>query len=121
MNNRKFLPISLVVVAAAGIALAQGLNPAGGNSPRRHRSPYDPKTRPPVSIEQAYSLAASYLGPATNRFYCTRATCLEMGLSGFPAWKFTWSDTNGQPAYVEVTFDKEVYPDPKTEAILRNK
>src|SRR5947199_5418241 len=107
MNDRISLIISLAAADSTGILLAQGLNPAGGNSPRHHRSPYDPKTRPPVSISEAYSLAASYLGAATNRFYCTGATCLEIGLSGFPAWKFSWSDTNAQHAYVEVTFDKE--------------
>src|SRR6266436_2848729 len=104
-----------LLTSAVGFLLAQGINPSGGNSPRRYRSPYDPKTRPPVAMPEAYSLAAAYLGSATNRFYCVTATRLEMGLSGFPAWKFSWSDTNGERAYIEVTFDKEVYPDPKME------
>lgn len=121
MMNMKYISlIGFTMIAAIGLILAQGLIPRA-NSPRHHRSPYDPKTPPPLGVPEAYSLAAAYLGSATNRFYCVSATCLEMGGSGFPAWKFAWSDTNGERAYLEVTFDKEVYPDPKTEILLRNK
>jgi hypothetical protein len=121
MRPKHIALTSLVSTAAVGLILAQGLNPPGGNSPRRYRSPYDPRSRPPVALAEAYPLAAAYFGTATNRFYCVSASCLEIGLSGFPAWKFSWSDTNGERAYVEVTFNKEVYPDPKTENLLRNK
>src|SRR5262249_30973597 len=108
----------LATSAAIGWVLAQGLNPPGGNSPRRYRSPYDPKTHPPVGLEEAYLLAAGYLGEATNRLHCVSASCLEVGRSGFPGWTFSWCDTNGERTYVEVTFDKEVYPDTKIQGLL---
>ena len=118
-SDMKYLiPAALLSVAAIGL-FAQGQ--FGSQSSRRFESPYDPKSRPPVSLSEAYPLACAYLGNVTNRFYCVSATCLEVGKSGFPAWKFSWSATNGESAYLEVTFDKEVYLDPRTQMLLRNK
>jgi hypothetical protein len=109
--------LTLSVFAVAIGLLAQGKLGSYGN--RRYTSPYDPKTRPPVAVPEAYESALRYLGPATNRFYCVSTTCLELGKSGFPAWKLSFSDTNGESAYLEVTFDKEVYPDPRTDMLLK--
>jgi hypothetical protein len=113
--RRTVLTLSIIAVAIG--LLGQGKT--GSHDNRVYTSPYDPKTRPPVAVPEAYERALRYLGAATNRFYCVSTTCLELGRSGYPAWKFSFSDTNGESAYLEVTFDKEVYPDPRTDMLLK--
>jgi hypothetical protein len=119
MKNH-IIKIALATIAGTGLLFAQGLNPPGGDW-HHFTSPYDPKTPPPLGLAEAYNLALKFLGPATNRFYCVSTSCMDKGGSGFPGWTFWLSSTNGQRAYVEVSFDKEVGADSKTLEILRSK
>jgi len=69
---------------------------------------YDLGDPPPLTLSQAYPLAMSHLGAATNRFYCVTASCLEITNFGNTGWLFSFSNTNRQRGRVMVFFDKEV-------------
>src|SRR5690242_10245031 len=85
----------------AGLLLGQGR--VGSGTHRYSPFPrYDPRTRPPLSLPDAYALAIAHLGPATNRFYCVAGNCLEMTNAGFTGWTFSFWDTNGQHGRVDV-------------------
>jgi hypothetical protein len=112
--------IVISMFAAACLLLAQGnTQPPGGNGWRRYQSPYDPKARPPVEMPEAYALALARVGVSTNRFYCVTAGCLESTKRGLPGWTFCFSNTNGQRACVEVSFDREVDADSRSSELLK--
>lgn len=111
--------IGASLIAAVGLLLAQGPNPPGGNSWRRYQKPYDSKESPPVSLSEAYALVLGHIGTATNRFYCVSATCLDPTKRGLPGWTFCFSNTNGQRAYMEVSFDKEINTDEQSASVMK--
>ena len=98
---KKNLVLALVLMATVGWLLAQGYV-FGGVGPK-----YDPKTAPPLSLPDAYTLAVAYMGARTNQFYCVKASCLER--VQYAGWVFGFSSTNGQTAHLIVWFDKKVY------------
>ena len=54
----------------------------------------DPKVAPPIALPDAYRLATTALGSATNQFHCTAATFVgEQCAPG--SWKFEFYSTNG--------------------------
>jgi hypothetical protein len=110
--------ISVTLAVMAGILAAQDGPYRGPNTNTRYRSAYDPKTQPPLEMTSAYELAMAYLGTHTNRFYCIDASCLALTKRGLPGWTFSFSNTNGQRATIEVTFDKAVGPDAPTSVLL---
>ena len=105
---KKITGVILIGAAVTAVLFGQGVNHPGGNSWRRYQAPYDSKTPPPVTLLEAYSLAVNYLGDATNRFYCVGAECLKTTTPGLPGWTFSFSNTNGQYAYLEVSFDRDI-------------
>jgi len=93
------LSISIAILAMlAGLAFAQGRIFGGPGKP------YDPKTPPPLALNEAYRLALTRIGEVTNRFYCVSASCLEKTLPEQAGWVFFFSNTNGDRARVEVYF-----------------
>jgi hypothetical protein len=98
---KKPILLSLMTVATASWLLAQGYV-FSGVGPK-----YDPKTPPPLSLPEAYTLATAHLGVRTNQFYCVKASCLER--IQYAGWVFGFSSTNGQTAHLIVWFDKNVY------------
>jgi hypothetical protein len=103
----------LVLFSVAGFVFAQGWVFSGPGQP------YDPKRPPSTSLLEAYAVAVADIGPATNRFYCVSATCLEK--QHYAAWTFSFSNTNGQTARVVVFFGaKRTYiPDANSAALLK--
>src|SRR5258705_13097819 len=114
------LLIGLASLLVAGFLLAQGTITSGGKRWTAFQT-YDGKTRPPLSLSEAYVLAQARIGGATNRFYCVRASCLEMTNNGFTGWSFWYSNTNTQQARVDVFFDKEVRIGIQSADLLRTK
>jgi hypothetical protein len=113
---------TLAMATAISLLLAQGPPySSGGNSTRRFGSPYDPKMLPPVGLAEAYTLTLAYIGPATNRFYCVSASCLEKTKRGLPGWTFGFSNTNGQRVDVEISFDREVDSSASTRLLFLGK
>jgi hypothetical protein len=103
----KLVIILVVVSAASCLVLAQGR--VGSGTHRYSKYPtYNPNTRPPMAMMDAYSLAQAQIGTATNAFYCVAASCLDMTNAGFTGWTFTYANTNGQRGRVNVYFDGEV-------------
>lgn len=118
--------VLLTILIASCFLFAQGpagSNPGGpiANSP--FIVPYDATRPPPLGLTGAYAMSLSFVGTATNRFYCVSATCLEKTKSGLPGWKFTFCNTNQQHVVVNVPFvadfDKGVSSD--QEDVLRGK
>jgi hypothetical protein len=70
---------------------------------------YDPKTRPPLPLSEAYALALNNLAAETNRFHCVTASCVESTNKGFTGWMFRFADTNDQRLGVMVFFDGLVH------------
>lgn len=101
------LLLVLVAVAATGFLLAQGR--AGSNQiiHSQFRS-YDPGSSPPLSLPEAYGLALSYLGAASNTQYCVAASCLENTNNFRTGWNFVFATTNAECGLVFVYFDKSV-------------
>jgi hypothetical protein len=98
--------IALVTAIGIGLLLAQGKVGSGTHRYSPFQT-YDPRTLPPLTLPEAYALAAAHIGTATNHFYCVAASCLEMTNAGFTGWTFSFSSTNGQRGRVVVYFDKE--------------
>ncbi len=104
--------VCLVTIGGAGLLVAQSIVMSGGNRLSPFQT-YDPKTRPPLTLPEAYPLAVAKLDTTavrlgtTNRFYCVTASCLEMTNHGFTGWTFGFSNTNGQRIRVSVFFDKQ--------------
>jgi len=112
--------IFLVVVSTAtavSLLLGQGNVTSGGNRWQRFLG-WEPSTPPPLILTEAYGLALDRVGTASNRFYCVSASCLEMTNHYFRGWSFVFSNTNGDRARVEVSFDKELRTDPHSRELL---
>ena len=110
----------LGIVLATGFLLAQGTVTVGGNRWQRFWG-WKPTTPPPLTIVEAHALAVAHIGSATNRFYCVSANCLEMTNYTFRGWAFTFSDTNERQARVEISFDKELRIDLRSQELLHGK
>ena len=109
-----FVILSVMLLSLVRFALGQGLT---GNS---HHPMYDLKKPPPVSLVEAYHLATTHLGEATNRVYCVGATCSGEETGWSAGWVFEFSNTSGQHAVVKVFFsNKDVWTDPKTADALK--
>lgn len=99
----------LAIIAVTGWLFAQG---RAGSNPGDPSWPYlgiyEGGTPPPVSLPEAFDLALAHIGPASNSFYCVRATCVDT--NGHRGWTFTFANTNGQLGRVIVYFTKGVSP-----------
>jgi hypothetical protein len=104
---------TLILTAWTGLLLAQGVS---GSS---HHPSYDPKKPLPLPLPEAYVLAVNRMGVATNRFHCVRATCVDMDNQWSTGWRFGFSDTNGEGVSVKVFFNKDVWLDPQSAALIR--
>src|ERR1700722_3182414 len=97
-----------------GALLAQSIVISGGHRLTRFQA-YDPKTPPPLSLPDAYSLALGRLAEfpgATNHFHCISASCIEMSCTnGWTGWTFWFSNTNGDRASMEGFFEGGVSSD----------
>ena len=83
---KRIIIIFTVLVAVCGIAFAAAWT-------------VDPKQAPPIALPDAYRLAASALGSATNEFHCTRAEFVgEECAPG--SWRFDFYSTNGASKFV---------------------
>ena len=54
----------------------------------------DPKAAPPIALPDAYRVAATALGSATNEFHCTEAKVIG-AWCGPSSWMFMFYSTNG--------------------------
>ena len=97
------------IVAVTGWLFAQG---RAGSNPGDPSWPYlgiyDGGTPPPVSLPEAYEIALTHIGSASNSFYCLSASCVAD--KGHRGWTFTFGNTNGQRGRVIVYFTKGVSP-----------
>jgi hypothetical protein len=95
----------LLMIASVTLAFSQGLATSGGQ-PR----PYDAKSPPPLPLVEAYGVAMSYVGSATNQLWCVSASCLDIGTNSnyMTHWTFGFSNTNSQITPVIVFFNKTV-------------
>jgi hypothetical protein len=111
---KRMVPVTLAIVALAGMALAQRYAFSGPGKP------YDAKTPPAKTLPQAYAQALAFIGPATNRFWCVSASCVESPSAGWVLW---FSNTNGQRARVDVYFGEKgahfYPPDSNSAALLK--
>jgi hypothetical protein len=107
----------LAIIVVSGLLFAQGLTVPGSNRDPRggtnrisggYLGIYEGNTPPPVSLPEAYDLALAHIGPASNSFYCVRASCVDT--NGHRGWTFTFANTNGQRGRVIVYFTKGVSP-----------
>jgi hypothetical protein len=103
----------LPAASAVGFVFAQGWS---GNS---HLPTFDSKKRPPLALPQAYAVAERHIGPATNRFFCVTATCVDSTNTVSTGWSFGFSDTNGSHATVKVLFNTEVWIDEHSATLLK--
>jgi hypothetical protein len=104
---KQIILVGLLFASIAGLALGQGTRISAGKRWSPFPS-YDPKTRPPLPLPEAYGIALARMGAATNQLYCVSASCLEMTNNGFTGWTFLFSNTNAQHTRVRVFFDKAV-------------
>ena len=65
--------------------------------------PYDDSRAPTLSLPDAYKLAVTALGSATNSFHCLDAH-ISTGF-GAPGWEFRFCSTNNPAASKFVTVD----------------
>ncbi len=114
---KRIIFLILAALSVAGFLMAQGHVTVGGNHWQRYWG-WPTNAPPPLALPDAYSLALAHVGSATNRFYCVAASTLEMTNYHFRGWGFTFSNTNGQRARVEVSFYKELRTDPRSERTL---
>lgn len=74
---------------------------------RRPHAIVGANTRLPLSLHDAYSVAISYVGAATNRWWCTAASCgPDYGTTNLTHWGFGFANTNKGTLRVYVFFDK---------------
>jgi hypothetical protein len=118
---KRFLFIGMGVALMTSWMLGQGqFTPRHGGNHWQHFWGWNPKQPPPLSLPESYSLTLAHIGRATNNFFCVSASSLEMTNYYFRGWAFSFSDTNGRRARVEVSFDKELRTDPQSEKLLRH-
>jgi hypothetical protein len=109
-----FTLLCVATLARVGILLAQG---QAGSS---YHPTYDLSKPPPVNLIEAYGLALTHLGEATNRVHCLTATCRDGDGARSAAWTLEFSNTNGHHAVVKVFLsDKSVWIDPSTASALK--
>jgi hypothetical protein len=108
MKRTTLFYAALAVLFGVTLVFGQGLIISGGRRWSRIQE-YDPKTRPPLSLPEAYTLALDNLAADTNRFHCVTASCVESTNKGFTGWMFRFADTNGQRLPVMVFFDGWVH------------
>ena len=65
--------------------------------------PYDNSKSPTLSLPDAYQLATTALGSATNQFHCVGASITTD--FGAPRWSFTFYTTNTPPRWKCMTVD----------------
>jgi hypothetical protein len=119
---KKIFVAILAFMAVSWILFAQGsFDPASGHDWRRYNKPYDLKAPPPVGLSEAYALTLSFMGPATNNFYCVSASCTDKTRSGLPGWTFAFFNTNAQMVRIEVSFDKEIFTDSPSAKLIGKK
>ena len=114
---KRIFVIVLASAATVGLVIGQGQLTIGGNHWQRYWG-WPTNAPPPLTLSDAYSLALADVGQTANRFYCVAASTLEMTNYHFRGWAFTFADTNGQRARVEVSFDRELRTDPRSRMIL---
>ncbi len=114
MKSAVLTLIVLGLLVSVGVLLAQSVIISADRRVTKFQS-YDPKTPPPLSLPEAYSLALGQLGKipgATNRFHCISASCIEMpSIDGWTGWTFWFAKTNGERARMWVFFDGGVTSD----------
>jgi hypothetical protein len=73
--------------------------------------PYDDSRAPTLSLPDAYQLAVTALGSATNSFHCINAHISTD--FGAPGWQFRFCSTNKPAAskFVTVEFTREIHFD----------
>ena len=97
--KRILIPV-LVITAFAGFVFAQGWS-------QRTKIFVDKNRPPPLSLPEAYAAAVAFVGPATNQFWCSGASCSpDYGTPKLTHWEFGFSNTNGETRRVYVLFDK---------------
>jgi hypothetical protein len=97
----------LIIGTMIGFVLAQGKIISGAGRSSEYPT-YSPSSPPPLTLSQAYRMALTNIGSATNSFHCVSASCLEMTNNGETGWNFSFFNTNGQRGRVVVYFDGEV-------------
>jgi hypothetical protein len=102
------------------MVFGQGKLSLGGNHWQKYWG-WSTNAPPPLPLPEAYQLALAHVGDASNRFFCVSATTLDMTDFHFRGWAFTFSSTNGLNARVEVSFDKEIRVDARSEHLIREK
>jgi len=103
----------LCLVALTGFLFAQGFS---GNS---QHPKFLPQTRLPLDLPEAYGLAISRIGVVSNKFHCVSATRIDPTNDWATGWTFMFSNTNGVRASVKVYFNKDVWVDPTSAALLK--
>jgi hypothetical protein len=93
--------VGLLLAVAAHFLFAQGL------TLRRGQPIVGAGTRPPLSLPDAFAVAISYVGAATNRWWCTAASCSpDYGTTNLSHWEFGFANTNKGTLRAYVFFDK---------------
>ena len=101
---KRALIFGMLITSLTGLLLAQGL--WSNHTPIQR---VDPKIPPPLSMIQAYGLAETYLGKATNQFWCVAGKCeIDWGTTTVTHWEFAFSSTNGESTNILVFFDRGV-------------
>ena len=93
-------------------------SPAQGQvfAPREIKPVIKPIVR--LTLTQAYTAAANRIGGATNHFSCINANLIETTNYPFGIWTFSFTDTNGDRASIQVSFDQEVKVDSQSDQIF---
>jgi hypothetical protein len=83
------------------------------------RIPWNNKVRPPISLPEAYTMAARALGSATNEFYCIGAHT-QTSRSQNGEWLFEFGNTNAARKDVFVFLDGTTKPQIVDGGVLRD-
>jgi hypothetical protein len=97
----------LSFIAITALLFAQGRTGSNPGS-EGYLGSYDGGTPPPVSLPEAYGIALTHIGSASNAFYCLSASCVDD--KGHRGWTFKFGNTNGQRGRVIVYFTRGVSP-----------
>jgi len=79
---------------------------------------YNHSKPPRLPLGQAYDVALTTLGQATNDFHCVAAS-VAISFSPDGEWFFTFSSTNGTEKYVTVFFDGKTTRIERPEELIR--